>query len=164
MVKIIDPILITLVEPIFEIIHPPVGPKIRDDTEKGNWIFAASIAVPPIPKGLGFCIRTGIVWKIEKVQIPHIITTIFVIHTGFLDINFKSTSGKEDLFSTNMKIKSETIDIVQRSINNGEGNSIFELMSPDVLIKVKEDKNVIIAIARKIIPLISSLVTRLERC
>jgi hypothetical protein len=79
---------------------------------------------------------------------------------GFLDINFRSTRGKEALFSTTIKTEREAIQIMQSGTNKGNKNSVVEVTVSEDLINVKEDKKEIIEMARNIIPLISSLDAR----
>jgi hypothetical protein len=152
-VVIIAPAKITLKDPIFDIIKPEVGPNIRDIIENGNVKYTTSNTFPPIPSGIGVLTRTGMVWKIVNVAIPHIRTRIFASNIGFKDIKLRLISGNDDLFSTIIKIKSE----IKLAANKQVGVDMFDNLSLGFSdwINVRANMNDIIIKAKIKVPLMS---------
>lgn len=96
----IDPKIIGLKDPNFEIMIPDVGPNNNNTMANGNWTRPVSIGLSENPIGFGVCIKIGIVWKTINIEKPTIIIIVLGINIWGLMKILKSINGDLVCFST----------------------------------------------------------------
>lgn len=114
--EIIVPNKTGLVFPIFEIIKPDAGAKMRKIIMNGSWIIAASIAFPPNPTGGGVLTKKGMVWYTRNIGSPNVSTSTLENNNILFRNSLRSIKGKGAFFSTMMNNIDEIVAIMSRMI------------------------------------------------